>query len=164
MRGNMPFLVGLAVLAVLGAAFAGAFFGARVTDNDASPAPEQAVTTVEEHLLAVSKLFGVPWPHLDYPEEGYTDLYRTKENLLAEWVKEDYGVYPRVYYEGVDMARAKLEDWRDRCEAWLAEIEAWNEAVDAAGYDFESDYAIAMRYIHSRAVRILEHVDALLEQ
>ncbi len=74
---------------------------------------------VRDHLEAIGMLFSASWPHVDYSEDWRIHLYNAQPPLLAEWSE----LGGRIYVDGIEMMRTRVEHWRERYAEWVDEAE-----------------------------------------
>ena len=153
-KGLWP-VAGIVVLAAVVGGSVGAFIAATIVTTNTSPGSSSSLPAqgVAERLEAINTLFGADWPHVNDNEEWRTYLYNAQTPIEGEWVN---GLSGRIHIDGVDMMRTRVEDWRERFEAWVDEAgELLREHPPSNSHD-------SVEAVHSRGLRILEHVDALL--
>ena len=144
------------VAAVVGGAVGGAV-GALVASDPDSPGP-QLQLTVPERVAAINVLVNAHWPHVEHPEDWYTQHRVAHASLGEEWLQPG-GLGEFLHVEGLDPSRDEVEVWRARYADWTIETEELLQQLH------HSDHHHApLQTIHARGLRILVHVDALLDQ
>lgn len=143
-------ILGLIILA----AFVGGVAGAIVAMCISFPSWQTPQST-SDHLEVIGSMFGAEWPRVEYAKGWYTDLYNAQDPLEYEW----WSLATSVRIDGIDFVRDEVMDWRERYADWV------EEAGQAFGDLSSTDpHYRSVETVHFRGVRILEHVDAILEQ
>ena len=120
--------------------------------NSEVASASQYAPTVRDHLTEINTLFAAEWPHVDNSEEWRIYLYNAQTPLEGEWS----GLSERIHIDGVDMVRARVENWRMKYAAWI------DETAELLREHPPSDSHESVKAAHARGLRILNHVEALL--
>ena len=144
------------VSAVVGGAVGGAV-GALVASDSGSP-DSGLQLSVPERVAAINVLVNAHWPQVEHPADWYVEHQHVHTSLGEEWVQPG-GLGEFLYGDGLDPARDDVEAWRASYADWTVETEELLQQLD------HSDHHHApLRTVHARGLRILVHVDALLDQ
>ncbi len=111
------------------------------------------------HLDRFNTLIQSSWPRVDYPEDWASDFYNSHTPLKRDWFHDPPALYARIEIGELDLVRSKVEDWRVRYEEWVKM--AGDRLSQLSPTDLHYDMVQAA---HSRGLRILAHVDALLSK
>jgi len=144
------------VSAVVGGAVGGAV-GALVASDPDSP-NAQLQLTVPERVAAINVLFDADWPHVTSPHDWYTEHRHAHASLGHEWVQPG-GLGEFLHIEGLDPSRDDVEVWRTRYADWTVETEELLQQLHHSDHHHG-----AMQIVHARGLRILVHLDAILDQ
>lgn len=150
MRGLLQ-VVGIVVLA----ASVGGAVGAIVATEwgEGSPATEPTPTT--DHLASIRQLFAADWPRVEDPEDWYDSLYNAQTLLEYEWSE----LSERIYVDGSNLVRARVEGWRSRYADWVEAAGERLSELEVSDPHYESVEAV-----HDCGQRILRHVKSILDQ
>ncbi len=144
------------VSAVVGGAVGGVV-GALVASDSGSP-DTQLQLSVPERVAAINVLVNADWPHVPSPDDWYTEHRHAHASLGEEWVQPG-GLGEFLHIDGLDPSRDDVHAWRASYADWTVETEELLQQLD------HSDHHHApLRTVHARGLRILIHVDALLDQ
>ncbi len=155
--------VAIAMLAAAVGGIVGALVAVNLATDDGSKRYSSSTQTVPslghssraiESLESIGVLFNAEWPRVEYSENWRTDLYNSQTDLEDEWFK----LSGRIYIDGIEMMRAKVEDWRARFAAWIGEAE------EELRKNPTSDSHESVKVVHSRSVGALGYVDEILGQ
>ena len=156
-------VIAIALLAAAVGGAVGALVAVSLVTDDESSRDSSSTQTVPtlgqhpsvlEHLEAIGILFNADWPRVDYSEDWRIALYNSQSDLESEW----FNLSGRIYIDGIEMMRTNVEDWRKRFVEWI------EDAEEALRKHPSSDSHDSVKAVHSRGVRILGYVDAILGQ
>ena len=137
-------------------ALVGALVASGVSDlvSSSSDASAQGSLTVDDRLQGIGRTFTREWPRVEYSDGWYGDLYNSHDELEREFGYELWGL---IDERGVDFARGKIENWRQRYAHWVEQVSARLRELSASDVHYE-----AVETIHFRGNLVLKHVDAML--
>ena len=162
LRGLWQVLAIVVLAAAVGGAVGALVAVSLTTDAESGPdsLPSQAAPAVQptptvlKHLEAIGLLFSAEWPRVDHGEDWRIALYNAQTPLEMEWGE----LSGRIYVDGIGIMRTNVEDWRKRFVEWI------EDAEEALRKHPSSDSHDSVKAVHSRGVRILGYVDAILGQ